>query len=212
MKPTATLTVPVGSGTFPAAVGTKTIPGYGLVDNGWLQPQLEKLVTTDSSPTHLTIFAALNIIPTAQFNGQLATLGGYHSLVVNSNNNATNVYTYAFADYNQGGKPATVDPDVISLSHEMAEWANDPFLNNAVPVWSVPDQPAYGCQTILEVGDPLANQPFTVHNYHVQNEAFFSWFARETSSQGFKGQYDFLGKFSAFSSSASCTGTPTPAS
>ncbi len=95
----------------------------------------------------------------------------------------------------------------------MAEWANDPFLNNAVPVWSVPDQPAYGCQTILEVGDPRSKP--ALHGpqyYHVQNEAFFSWFARETSSQGFKGQYDFLGKFSAFSSSASCTGTPTPAS
>ena len=38
------------------------------------------------------------------------------------------------------------------LSHEIAEWLTDPLLTNAVPAWTEPSVPQYGCSTLLEAG------------------------------------------------------------
>ncbi len=76
---------------------------------------------------------------------------------------------------------------------------NDPFITNAVPPWSVPSQPQYGCTGLLEVGDPLVGVTFTVNGYHPQDEAFFSWFARQRTSIGINGQYTYLDSFATSS-------------
>lgn len=68
------------------------------------------------------------------------------------------------------------------MSHEVAEWMNDPFGNNPVPAWGhIGQQP--GCQNNLEVGDPLSGtfappifNPQNRFTYHMQELAFFSWF------------------------------------
>src|SRR5262249_26319750 len=69
----------------------------------------------------------------------------------------------------------------VALSHEIAEWMDDPLGTNATPPWGGIGQ-VQGCANALEVGDPLAGTPFarvTMPNgyaYHVQELAFFSWF------------------------------------
>jgi hypothetical protein len=100
---------------------------------------------------------------------------GYHGAVGTSD-----VQTYAPADFDTTGLfLGANDTDV--LSHEVAEWMNDPLGNNPTPAWGHTGQVS-GCQNNLEVGDPLSGTEapriampngFT---YHLQELAFFSWF------------------------------------
>ena len=88
--------------------------------------------------------------------------------------------------------------DVHALSHEVSEWYADPFLENAVPAWSSPTAPAYGCVGALETGDPVVGHGFDATpvgssaTYHPEDEALYSWFAREQPSRGFDGRYTFI--------------------
>ena len=51
--------------------------------------------------------------------------------------------------------------DIHALSHEIAEWADDPFINNTVQPWLTPTAPQYGCTGILETGDPVVGIGFS---------------------------------------------------
>ncbi|HLY27444.1 MAG TPA: hypothetical protein VKQ72_13960, partial [Aggregatilineales bacterium] len=58
-------------------------------------------------------------------------------------------------------------------------------------------EPQYGCTNLLETGDPLVGVGFVVNGYHPQDEAFYSWFARETPSRAQNGYYTYLNTFSS---------------
>jgi len=45
--------------------------------------------------------------------------------------------------------------DIHALSHEVSEWLDDPYVNNAVQPWLTPTAPQYGCTGVLETGDPV---------------------------------------------------------
>ena len=85
-------------------------------------------------------------------------------------------------------------PDSTALSHEIAEWLDNPFITNRVPAWRspIPTNP-YGCSTHLEVADPLViprRAPTVVVNgYHLSNLVYISWFARQSPSIGLDGAY-----------------------
>jgi hypothetical protein len=87
--------------------------------------------------------------------------------------------------------------DVHALSHEIAEWLDDPFTNNWVQPWSVPTAPQYGCTNILETGDPVVGigweQPVGGAVYHPEDEVFKSWFARDKPSVAKDGNYTMMG-------------------
>jgi hypothetical protein len=105
--------------------------------------------------------------------------------------------------------PALVDPlfaDVSTFNHELGEWLNDPFINNATPDWVYPppSDPAAVCSgnPSLEVGDPQGNGPtfadfptalVTLHGvtYHLQQLVLWQWFADEVPSSAFSGWYTF---------------------
>jgi hypothetical protein len=91
--------------------------------------------------------------------------------------------------------------DVTAVSHEIAETFNDPFVNNATPVWQFPGEPGV-CQGNLETGDPvevLANAAFPVtlknkgvsFTYHPQTEALLQWFAETVPSDAIHGAYSY---------------------
>jgi len=90
--------------------------------------------------------------------------------------------TIGTADFDTSEIFVSPVPDVSDMSHEVAEWMNDPFGNNPVPPWGhIGQQP--GCQNNLEVGDPLSGtlappifNPVNGFTYHMQELAFFSWF------------------------------------
>lgn len=86
--------------------------------------------------------------------------------------------------------------DIHAVSHEVAEWADDPFINNFVEPWLTPTAPQYGCTDALETGDPVVNIGFAKGTntfdqgpnpngsqsadgyYHPEDEALLPWFMR----------------------------------
>ena len=85
----------------------------------------------------------------------------------------------------------------MPLSHEVTEWANDPFIRNIVPTWSFPGIPT-ACQNNLETGDPVevifdSDWPTTISGftYHPQIEAILPWFSRQSPSTSFAGAYSY---------------------
>jgi hypothetical protein len=100
---------------------------------------------------------------------------------------------------------APAHSDVYVLSHEVAEWINDPYLGNVVPQWT---DPASGAcfSNLLEVGDPvefLPNDGFEVttrgRTYHVTDVAGLSWFAHDIPSRELGGAYSYNGTLTTFS-------------
>jgi hypothetical protein len=91
--------------------------------------------------------------------------------------------TYDVVDFDTSGffagPPAGLNTE--TMSHEVAEWMNDPFGANEAAPWGHTGQ-VQGCQATLEVGDPLTGTdvaPVTMPNgftYNLQELAFFSWF------------------------------------
>jgi len=119
---------------------------------------------------------------------------GYH----NAFNAPDGVQTYAVADYDIS-QTAKTFTDVSELSHEIAEWYDDPFSKNPTPSWGHVGL-ATECEENLDVAVPLSGSlhPVTMANgftYHPQEIAFFSWFYNQTPSLGFKGWYSSGGTF-----------------
>jgi hypothetical protein len=191
--PTLTIHVPANMG---APIKRPSGVVFGGIDINYLDNQLVTYMQTyHISPRTLPIFLSANVLGTDN-NGTGCCIGGYHNAIANADNTA--IQTYAYATYNDPGfsvKNPKVFTTTDALSHEISEWFNDPFGNNGVPYWSVPSEPQYGCNNALEVGDPLVGVGFDIGKYHLQDETFFSWFAYQVPSIGFKGYYSYLGTF-----------------
>jgi hypothetical protein len=88
---------------------------------------------------------------------------------------------------------------------------DDPAGNNPTPPWGNVGQ-VTGCQSNLEVGDPLSGTDITVtmsnsYTYHLQELAFVSWFYRTSPSIGVNGWYSSNGTFKT--PAAACDATTT---
>jgi hypothetical protein len=90
--------------------------------------------------------------------------------------------TYNGYDASSCGGQTCFFQDVVDFSHEVAEWADDPFGHTTAPCNSN--------GSVLEVGDPLliydqaAYGTYTGTNgfpYHLQDLAFLSYFGEDTS-------------------------------
>ncbi|HLX57810.1 MAG TPA: hypothetical protein VKR83_12360 [Ktedonobacteraceae bacterium] len=171
----------------------------GIININWFDPQLQSLlVSMHFTSNMLPIFLSDNVYlsqGTPSFSN--CCIGGYHSAVSNS----AGLQTYIWAVNADAGVQGGFGEDVSALSHELAEWLNDPLANNVVPNWISPIASQYGCNNLLEVGDPLVGVVFTVSGFsqHMQDEAFFSWFARQKPSIGYSGRYTYLGTFTGLS-------------
>jgi hypothetical protein len=212
--PAVTIDVPANQGTIEPAgttfgthVAVKTI---GLVNFSWFIGRYDHIINSlhlsaRSLPILLTHDVFLDIkTPEA------CCVGGFHSTASSrSGNGSRQVQTAIFANYGSenavrhvGERSNPFAEDINALSHEVSEWMSDPFGDNIVPAWQSPLAPQYGCSNVLEVGDPLVGVAFNVNGYHPQDEAFLSWFARQTPSIGLLGRYSYLGTFT--SPSPSC--------
>jgi hypothetical protein len=90
--------------------------------------------------------------------------------------------------------------DISVTTHEVAEWMDDPLTNNPTKPWGNIGQ-VTGCQSNLEVGDPLSGTTFPVQlngfRYHAQELAFFSWFYHQHPSIGINHWYSSNGTFTS---------------
>ncbi|HEY8019982.1 MAG TPA: hypothetical protein VIH93_02715 [Thermoanaerobaculia bacterium] len=152
-----------------------------------LSPQFRKLgVSAKTFPLFLTVSVATSLP-----NDGLAF--GFHS--------AARGQTYGVAMWDATGY-TPINPDISILSHELAEWYDDPFVNNATPPWGHVGQVS-GCQANLEVGDPLSGHLFgeirmpNGFTYKPQETAFFSWFFAQVPSWGIGGWYSSANTFQA---------------
>ena len=126
----------------------------------------------------------------------ICCIGGYHS----SNGSQPGGQTYAYSTYVDS--PGAFSQDVGALSHEIGEWMDDPIGSNPTPLWGHTGQVS-GCQSNLEVGDPLSGTEFPAllaangFTYHMQELAFFSWFYRQSPTLGVNNWFSDNGTFTS---------------
>jgi hypothetical protein len=187
LSPVKTLTaiivnVPAASGLAYATgpFGGCTNGIIGVMDINWFDAYVSgtiipALKSQGVNPSTFPIFLLYNVVMsvgTPDIFGQCCILG-YHG--------ANGMQTYSPMDFDTTKVFGSSAQDISIATHEVGEWAADPFGNNATPAWGHIGQVS-GCQGNLEVGDPLTGTqfpPVTMPNgfiYHPQELAFFSWF------------------------------------
>jgi hypothetical protein len=233
--PAVTIDVPSNQGTLLQS-GRGVV--FGDVSISWWAAQIQNL-ETKADPTHLPIYLTDNVLLHIGPNVLNCCVIGFHGTraagagngSTNSNGNAK-VQTFAWASWVQPGVYARPNggtdwalQDIHALSHEIAEWADDPFVNNYVEPWLTPTAPQYGCTGILETGDPVVAIGFAKGTntfeqgpnpngtqsadgfYHPEDEALLPWFMRTSPSTGSEptqspsanvGRYTFMGDLNPF--------------
>lgn len=206
--PVQTLKVPAGQGAIvPAGAPLGSVGGTqihaaattGVVSPSWFEPALDNLLASlHADPSGLTMILSRNVI-------ESDGVGGFHSAhnVTDSTSGTPSgqqrVRTWLWASYADPyfyAELPSIAQNIDILSHEVSEWLHDPFIGNAVPPWESPmplAQAFYGCSSLLETGDAAADAGFVVGPYQLQDEAFLSWFARQSPSEAIGGRYDYLG-------------------
>lgn len=220
VQDTVKIEVPASKGS--AFTNTRGVV-YGLVDVDWFAGKLDGLIK-NADPQHLPIYLTNNVMA---YIGDVSNccVIGFHGATaspgVAGKGNQKPVQTFVYASYTA---PGTFNPnssyylkDVHALSHEIAEWGDDPFVDNYVNPWLTPTAPQYGCTDVLETGDPVVGIGFTLPGntydtgtyadtyWHPEDEVFLPWFAREapnTTSQavqgGTDGRYTFMGNLNPY--------------
>jgi hypothetical protein len=210
---------------------------FASINITWWAAQMNNLETS-ADPTHLPLYLTDGIL--LHFGNDLTNccVIGFHGTGASglkkgygkTQGNAA-VQTFAWATYIRPGIYARPDggtdwaiQDIHAISHEIAEWADDPFVNNLVEPWLTPTAPQYGCTDVLETGDPVVgigfakgtNTTFQGPNpngtqsadgfYHPEDEALLPWFMRlppnatgsEPNQSGNGGRYTFMGDLNPF--------------
>ncbi len=177
------VTVPLGDGF--TAQGSCPFANIDLTwwDNYIRATLMPELASQGIDPTTFPLFLSDSVRVFSSDSGAL--LYGYHSAYMPSGV----LQTYGYAEFNTAG---TDDKDISIISHELAEWLNDPMVSNPTPAWGHVGE-VFGCESSLEVADPLTGTyipvPLNGFNYNVQELVFFSWFYRQSPSLGAGGIY-----------------------
>jgi hypothetical protein len=233
--PAVTINVPQNQGGV--LVSGRGVLGAS-VDIGWWSSQIKNL-ETKADPTHLPIYLTNQVFLHLGKDITNCCVIGYHGTNPTGRGGASGngngnqpVQTFAWASYVQPGFYARPDggtawalQDIHALSHEIAEWGDDPFVNNTVEPWLTPTAPQYGCTNILETGDPVVAIGFAMGTntfeqgpnpngsqsadgyYHPEDEVFLPWFMRTApntvseptqSPSANIGRYTFMGDLNPF--------------
>ncbi|GAA2471477.1 hypothetical protein [Terrabacter carboxydivorans] len=208
--PAVTITVPSNQATL--IQSGRGVLG-GNVDVGWWSSKITNLESS-ADPTHLPLYLTDNIFLHTANDPKQCCIIGYHGTKAagdrlgngKTQGNAP-VQTFAWASYVRPGFYSRADgganwalQDIHAISHEIAEWADDPFVNNSVNPWVTPTAPQYGCTGVLETGDPVVSIGFAKGTntylqgpnpngtqsadgyYHPEDEALLPWFLRQPSN------------------------------
>jgi hypothetical protein len=135
--PEQTLSPPPAQGKTGQPLGYKV----ALVDINWFNAQLDAIIKANAvlKPGTLPIFLIYNTYLT----NQGCCIGGYHSAL------GKVAAPHSYVVFSYVGTAGGFAQDVSALSHEVGEWADDPLVNGG-------NNSPCG---ILEVGDPLENNP-----------------------------------------------------
>ncbi len=186
---------------------------FGDISIQWWATRIQNLNASLGyiDPTHLPFYLTKDVqlyFGNDPFN---CCLGGFHAANAGpshtlhgppSGNGNQPVQTYAWASYFSPGLYAEPDggagwalQDIYIISHEISEWADDPFVTNTVEPWAYPTFGFCG-GNLLETGDPATNIGFAMGTnvyfqgpnpdgtqsadgyYHPTDEVFLPWFMR----------------------------------
>jgi len=206
IRPTVTFSVPSNQGTLLQS-GRGVI--FADINISWWSSHINNL-EQNADATHLPVYLSNNVLLHIGSDIFNCCVLGYHGTraagsgggSANSNGNAV-VQTFAWASYIQPGIYARPNggtdwalQDIHGLSHEIAEWGDDPFVNNTIEPWLTPTAPQYGCTDVIETGDPVVGIGFAMGTntfeqgpnpngsqsadgyYHPEDEALLPWFTR----------------------------------
>ena len=171
---------------------------YAIVDTDFFLSQLNTMIQmANLSPDALAIALTSNVFLAPQKDIKKCCVLGFHtSFDVGEMAQVKFVQTFIWASWVEQGILGPGLADVTPMSHEISEWMNNPFGNNAVPAWQVPN--STGCQSNLETGDPLALMPNAGYpvvidgfTFHPQNQVLMQWFQRGATSDAFEGAFSF---------------------
>jgi hypothetical protein len=220
--PKQTFAVPASQG-----VAYQRVSGAvaGIVDSTWFSTRLQQLMgALHIDATTVPIFLTHNVLLydghnnytnccTLGYHGAAMPLGHGAGQANGQGNNPVQTFIYAaytspntYTGFSPTTSPRRGISDIHALSHEVAEWLDDPFVNNAVQPWLTPTAPQYGCTGNLETGDPvvgvwfpMAGNPDPAANnlWHPEDEVNANWFARNGTTplglSSWDGRYTFMG-------------------
>ncbi|HKV88406.1 MAG TPA: hypothetical protein VJT78_10455, partial [Candidatus Dormibacteraeota bacterium] len=236
--------LPPASISVPSDHGVLLQSGRGVifadVDIKWWSARIQEL-QAHADAHHLPIYTTNNVLLHIGPNVLNCCVIGFHgagiatgsSKAVNGSghgNGNQQVQTFAWATYLQPGIYARPNggtdwavQDIHPLSHEISEWADDPFVNNFVQPWLTPTAPQYGCTGVLETGDPVVGIGFAQGTntfeqgpnpngtqsadgaYHPEDEVYLPWFMRtspntisEANQTTAGGRYTLMGDLNRF--------------
>jgi hypothetical protein len=237
---TITIVVPSGKGTLMQS-GRGVV--FADVNIQWWATRIQNLTHSLGyvDPTHLPIFLTNDVVNFVGTNPLNCCVIGFHGagpVPSHTSNGPMNgegnqpVQTWAWASWTSPGFFARPNggtdwalQDILALSHEIAEWADDPFINNFVEPWLTPTAPQYGCTDVLETGDPVVGIGFAKGTntfeqgpnpngtqsadgfYHPEDEVYLPWFMRLSQntvseptqiSSANIGRYTFMGDLNPF--------------
>jgi len=206
------IVVPNGRGTV---LQTGHGVHFGDISFQWWSARLQNLNASLGyiDPTHLPMYLTKDALLYCGENAFNVCAAGFHG-AGNSTGNGTNgngstngngnqpVQTFAWASYLSPGLFAQPNgghhwafQDIYGVSHEIAEWAHNPFITNTVEPWVFPTLGFCG-GNLLETGDPATNIGFAMGTnvyfqgpnpdgtqsadgyYHPTDEALLPWFLR----------------------------------
>jgi len=196
------IVVPNGRGTV---LQTGRSVHFGDISFQWWSARLHDLNASLGyiDPTHLPMYLTKDALLHCGENAFNVCSAGFHG-AGNSNNGNGNqpVQTFVWASYQSPGLSAQPNggsrwafQDIYGVSHEIAEWANNPLITNTVEPWVFPTFGFCG-GNLLETGDPATNIGFAMGTnvyfqgpnpdgtqsadgyYHPTDEAFLPWFMR----------------------------------
>ncbi len=188
------VTAPAKSQVYSIAItcpsGATATINLGAIPINAFDKIVQRTIAKYAKPHELPLFLTYDVVQTA---GGCCIIG-YHNAVPVTNG----TQTYAVGTYSDPGVFTAPIQDIAAWSHELGEWTDDPFINNATPAWGHTGQVGR-CQNNLEVGDPLTGSAFNIvgdggFTYTYQDLAYKDWFFR-TPAMGTGGMYSFQGLF-----------------
>lgn len=170
---------------------------FAVIDDEFWRLQLQtvlQLADVETKEFAILLTQDMVIAPLADPNNGFAL--GFHDAIPGSfSNNVLKVQTYTWGSWMSATALGGLFTDILPLSHETAEFLNDPFIFNPVPLFQINGAPPGTCQGNLEVGDPLAGVPFPVRTngfvYNPQVVALLQWFERKVPSDALGGAYSY---------------------
>ena len=175
----------------------------GLAESGWFSSELQSLMgSLQISSTTVPIFLTDNVLLYSKgpgFGYLNCCILGYHGAGMPIGHGAGSangqgaqpVQTFMYSAYVTPGtysgflsdylNPSRTAPaptrglsDIHALSHEVGEFLDDPFVNNAVRPWKSLTATQYPCTPVLETGDPVVGVWYGL-NGNTDTNAYDQW-------------------------------------